>query len=41
MLIMVRGELPDFASVAKLNATNLTFVDYSHLIAEWLKANAH
>jgi hypothetical protein len=23
------------------NAANLTFVDYSHLIAEWLKANTH
>lgn len=36
-----REELPAFASVAKLNAENLTFVDYSYLIAEWLKVNGH
>ena len=36
-----RSELPAFASVAKLNAKSLTFVDYSYLIAEWLKENSH
>jgi hypothetical protein len=36
-----RDELPQIASVAKLNAKHLTFVDYSHLIAEWLKVNTH
>ena len=34
-----RRELPTFASAARLNADSLTFVDYSWLISEWLKAN--
>jgi hypothetical protein len=36
-----REELPAVAAAAKLNAANLTFIDYSHLIAEWLKANTY
>jgi hypothetical protein len=36
-----RAQLSAFASVAKLNAKSLTFVDYSYLIAEWLKENSY
>jgi hypothetical protein len=34
-----RHELPTVAAAARLNAGSLTFLDYSWLISEWLKAN--
>lgn len=35
-----KRDLPQIASLARLNPANLTYVDYCFVISEWLKANA-